>query len=69
MFVNDVQFNNDDGSPNYPISVHKPLNVILNLTNTANQSWDNIIASAEIARYTDIFGFCSWIGIPTFGLL
>uniref|UniRef100_A0A914WI87 MD-2-related lipid-recognition domain-containing protein n=1 Tax=Plectus sambesii TaxID=2011161 RepID=A0A914WI87_9BILA len=66
--INEIQVNNDDGTTNYPVNVDASLNIVVNFTNTASHSWDNVVAKADISRYTDIFGHCSWIGIPTFGL-
>uniref|UniRef100_A0A914V970 MD-2-related lipid-recognition domain-containing protein n=1 Tax=Plectus sambesii TaxID=2011161 RepID=A0A914V970_9BILA len=68
LLVNSIAVNNNDGSTDYPINVDATLNIILNLTNTGGKPFDAMTLSAGIDRYTDIFGICSWIGIPTFDL-
>uniref|UniRef100_A0A914WWZ6 MD-2-related lipid-recognition domain-containing protein n=1 Tax=Plectus sambesii TaxID=2011161 RepID=A0A914WWZ6_9BILA len=69
IVVNSVALFHDDGSNNYPIDVTHPVTLRLNMTNTGKTPLDKITISASVARYTDIFGICSWIGIPTFDLL
>jgi len=68
LAVNAIQIQQDDGSLDYPVNVLAALNLVLNFTNTASHALDQIKVSASVARYTDVFGICSWIGIPTFGL-
>jgi len=68
LVVNTVQLLQEDGSLDYPINVLAKIKLVLNLTNTASHALDQVKVSASIARYTDVFGICSWIGIPTFGL-
>uniref|UniRef100_A0A914XJA7 MD-2-related lipid-recognition domain-containing protein n=1 Tax=Plectus sambesii TaxID=2011161 RepID=A0A914XJA7_9BILA len=68
LVVNSISITNDDGSTDYPVNVDATLNLLLNVTNTAKQAYPDLTIDAGIDRYTDIFGICSWIGIPTFGL-
>jgi len=68
LVFNTVAVINDDGSNDYPVNVDAPLNVVLNMSNTGSTTFTGITIDVSIERYTDIFGLCSWIGIPTFGL-
>jgi len=68
LVLNAVAITNTDGSSDYPINVDAALHLALNFTNTGSTALDKITVDAAVARYTDIFGICSWIGIPTFGL-
>lgn len=67
LVFNSIAVTNDDGSSDYPINVDSVLNVALNISNTGGKTYDAITVSVGIERYTDIFGICSWLGVPTFG--
>jgi len=69
LSVTGITLTHEDGSPNYPVDVDHVVILDMTIHNSGSQAYDNIVISAGIARYTDIFGICSWIGIPTFGLL
>jgi len=67
--VEGVAIVNDDGSINYPVDVRHPVDLMINVTNHGTQTYDSMQIGATLARYTSIFGQCSWAVIPTLGLL
>ncbi len=69
VVVGSVQIVKDDGSVNYPVDVTHPVDLVINVTVRGTTTYNNITLAASLARYTSIFGQCSWAVIPTLGLL
>lgn len=68
MTVDGVRVVNHDGST-YPIDLEYAVDIYINVTNAGTDTFDHMNVAASLSRYTTVFGQCSWVVIPTFGLL
>ena len=58
----------DDGSLDYPVSMNQAFTIVANSMNTGSTTYNAIVVNVKAYTYTGLFT-CSWVEIPTFGLL